>query len=100
METKTDNIETLRSASAKLIEDKKFIAYYLSSYSHKNNIPREKMMELLKCNQESYYKAAAFEVPIVENGTYLSKTKLNEISVVTGLNFDILFDIIQSKVLA
>ena len=55
-------------------------------------------MEVLKCGQEAYYKTASFEIPLVENAgiTYLSKTRLNEICMITSANYNALYEILEN----
>ena len=93
-------IDTLRATAAKLTTDKKFIAYWLFTYSHTKTITREKMMELLKCSQEAYYKTASFEIPLVDNGgaLYLSKTRLNEICMTTSMDYNSLYEVLEQTI--
>lgn len=80
----SDKIKLLELANKKITANKEFVAYFLDQYLAIEGTTVEALMEILKCDIESYYKLGLCKIPAVDDKNYL--VQLNNVSTYTGIS--------------
>lgn len=77
-----ENIKFLEYAANKVSREKKFMGYFLKSFQEVENLTVDKIIALLNCTIEDYYKLALCKAPNMNDDDFVER--LNMISKYTN----------------